>query len=121
MPVLDWTRTKLDLEMKDGSKALYCDWNDLAAFDFFVLKREGAEHDYPEAVKAEAKKRYETYSPQAIELLNSNVLMGIPGERSIELDELRESIREYAAIGFDGLRKNLIWLARKSTSLNSSH
>src|SRR5690606_29924588 len=61
------------------------------------------------AVKVEAKKRYETYSPQAIELLNSNVLMGIPGERSIELEELRESIREYAAIGFDGLRENLIW------------
>ncbi|MEC3878051.1 mannonate dehydratase [Parapedobacter sp. 10938] len=109
MPVLDWTRTQLDLEMKDGSKALYFDWNDLAVFDLFVLKREGADQDYPEAVKVEAKKRYETYTPEAIELLTTNVLMGIPGERSIELEELRESIREYTAIGFDGLRENLIW------------
>src|SRR5690606_32843745 len=100
---------QLDLEMKDGSKALYFDWNDLALFDLFVLKREGAEHDYPEEVKVEAAKRYKAYSPQAIDLLSRNVLMGIPGERSIELDELRESIREYAAIGFDGLRQNLIW------------
>ncbi|WP_257669441.1 mannonate dehydratase [Parapedobacter tibetensis] len=109
MPVLDWTRTQLDLEMKDGSKALYFDWNDLAIFDLFVLKREGAEQDYPEEIKVEAKKRYEAYTPQTMELLNTNVLMGIPGERSIELEELRESIREYAAIGFDGLRQNLIW------------
>ena len=109
MPVLDWTRTQLDLEMKDGSKALYFDWNDLAAFDLFVLERKGAEQDYPEEVKVEAKRRFEAYTPAAIELLNSNVLMGIPGERSIELEELRASIREYAAIGFDGLRENLIW------------
>jgi len=109
MPVLDWTRTQLDLEMKDGSKALYFDWNDLALFDLFVLKREGAGQDYPEEVKIEARRRFEAYTPETIALLNSNVLMGIPGERSIELEELRESIREYAAIGFDGLRENLIW------------
>ncbi|WP_262247755.1 mannonate dehydratase [Parapedobacter soli] len=109
MPVLDWTRTQLDLEMANGAKALYFDWNDLAVFDLFVLKREGAERDYPEEICAEAQKRFETYTPQAIERLKNNVLMGVPGERSIELDELRESIREYADIGFDGLRKNLIW------------
>lgn len=109
MPVLDWTRTQLDLEMRDGSKALYFDWNDLAAFDLFVLKREGAAADYPETIRTEARKRFDAYTPEQIDLLNTNVLMGIPGERSIELDELRESIREYAAIGFDGLRQNLIW------------
>ncbi|SEL44363.1 mannonate dehydratase [Parapedobacter koreensis] len=109
MPVLDWTRTQLDLEMRDGSKALYFNWNDLAAFDLFVLKREGAEQDYPEDIKDEAKRRFESYTPAQLDLLSTNVLMGIPGERSIELDELRASIREYAAIGFDGLRQNLIW------------
>lgn len=109
MPVLDWTRTQLDLTMSDGSKALYFNWNDLAAFDLFVLKREGAAADYPEDVQAEAHKRFENYTPEQIELLSNNVLMGIPGERSIELAELRESIREYSTIGSDGLRQNLIW------------
>ncbi|WP_353125744.1 mannonate dehydratase [Parapedobacter pyrenivorans] len=121
MPVLDWTRTQLDLEMKDGSKALYFNWNDLAAFDLFILKREGAEEDYPEEIKVEAKKRYQAYTPQAIELLNTNILMGIPGERSIELEELRESIREYAAIGFDGLRQNLIWFLSSIAEVCEEH
>jgi mannonate dehydratase len=109
MPVLDWTRTQLDLEMKDGSKALYFDWNDVAAFDLFILKRQGADRDYPEEVIIEAQRRYNAYSTEEISRLSANILMGIPGERSIELTELRESIAEYTDIGFDGLRQNLLW------------
>lgn len=109
MPVLDWTRTQLDLEMGDGSKALYFDWNDLAAFDLFILEREGAEGDYPQAIRATAKARYESYTPQQVDALCTNILMGIPGEGNIELEELRQSIHEYTAIGREGLRQNLIW------------
>src|SRR5690606_21026731 len=50
MPVLDWTRTQLDLLMTDGSKALYFDWIDLAVFDIFILKREGADREYSEDI-----------------------------------------------------------------------
>ncbi len=109
MPVLDWTRTQLYLEMEDGSKALYFNWNDLAAFDLFVLKRAGAVNDYPQDIQAEAKRRFDAYTPEQLDELKINVLMGIPGEKNIELDELQRSIDVYASIGFDGLRKNLIW------------
>ncbi len=109
MPVLDWTRTQLDLEMADGSKALYFDWNDLAAFDLFILEREGAGLDYPEGIRAEAKRRFDRYTPAQRDALVANILMGVPGERSAELDELRASIHTYAEIGFDGLRQNLRW------------
>jgi len=109
MPVLDWTRTRLDLEMTDGSKALYFNWIDLAVFDLYILEREGAKNDYPQSVLARAEAKLGTLDQQQLEDLRINVLMGIPNEKEIELETLRNSINEYAAIGFNGLRENLIY------------
>ncbi|MDQ8052291.1 MAG: mannonate dehydratase [Pedobacter sp.] len=109
MPVLDWTRTQLDLEMSDGSKALYFNWTDLAVFDLYILEREGASADYQPAILAKAKSRFESMDKDALDELRINVLMGIPNEKEIELEALRASINEYKAIGFDGLRDNLTW------------
>ena len=109
MPVLDWTRTQLDLTMADGSKALYFDWIDLALFDIFILKRVSAEKDYSEDIVRKATERFGTISEQQKENLTDVVLMGIPGEKSVELDALKASIDTYKHIGRDGLRRNLIY------------
>ncbi|AOM79777.1 mannonate dehydratase [Pedobacter steynii] len=109
MPVLDWTRTQLDLVMTDGSRALYFNWTDLAVFDLFILKREGAAADYKEEIRSKAEQRYAALSPSELDLLKTNVLMGIPNEKEIELEALRNSIDEYKAIGSAGLKENLTW------------
>lgn len=109
MPVLDWTRTQLDLVMTDGSRALYFNWTDLAVFDLFILNREGAAADYKEEIRSKAEQRYAALSPSELDLLKTNVLMGIPNEKEIELEALRNSIDEYKAIGSAGLKENLIW------------
>lgn len=109
MPVLDWTRTQLDLTMSDGSKALYFNWIDLAIFDLFVLKREGAESDYSESIRKRAEDRFATMSAEELSELRINVLMGIPNEKEIELEALRSSIDEYKNIGRDGLKRNLTY------------
>lgn len=109
MPVLDWTRTQLDLEMPNGAKALYFNWTDLAIFDIFILKRPNAEADYDANILAKAKAKFEAMSTEEIDLLHINVLMGIPNEKEIELETLRASIDEYQAIGHEGLRANLAW------------
>lgn len=108
MPVLDWTRTKLDLTMKDGSKALYFDWTDLAVFDLFILKREGAEADYPANIIEKAKERFDAAEKETLAELREVVLMGIPSEEPISLSELQQSIEIYKGIGIDGLRRNLL-------------
>lgn len=109
MPVLDWTRTQLDLTMTDGSKALYFNWTDLAVFDLYILNRPNATVDYPANILAKAKARFEAMSESELTELRINVLMGIPNEKEIELETLRASINEYQSIGREGLKANLAW------------
>ena len=109
MPVLDWTRTKLDLEMKDGSKALYFNWADLAYFDIYILKRAKAANDYPAEIITAAAGRNSTITAEEKALLTEVVLMGVPGEDSVTLESLQNSITTYQSIGFDGLRSNLLY------------
>lgn len=109
MPVLDWTRTQLDLEMPNGAKALYFNWTDLAIFDLHIFKRAGAEADYPSEIVAKAEAKLQKMSQEELDLLRTNVLMGIPNEKEIELETLRASIEEYKVIGHKGLQENLAW------------
>lgn len=108
MPVLDWTRTQLDLIMKDGSKALYFDWIDLAIFDIYILGRSDAPSDYSEEIRERAKLKYESMSDEEKTHLQFNILMGIPGEGDISLESLQNSINIYKEIGRAGLKQNLL-------------
>lgn len=107
MPVLDWTRTRLDFEVQDGSRALRFDWTELAAFDLFLLKRPGAEVDYDPATRKRAEERLKAMSATERDTLVENVLMGVPGEASVTMEGLAGSIRTYQEIGPAGLRENL--------------
>ena len=69
MPVLDWTRTSLDYEVADGSKALRFDVDALAAFELYLLRRPGAETTYTEAQKVAAKAYLDSLSDTAKEKL----------------------------------------------------
>ncbi|MGF1923262.1 MAG: mannonate dehydratase [Bacteroidia bacterium] len=109
MPVLDWTRTQLDLRMDDGSKALYFNWTDLAIFDLYIFKREGAAADYNANILEKAESKYTNMSVAEIDELRVNVLMGIPNEKEIEIEALRTAINEYTVIGREGLKANLAW------------
>lgn len=107
MPVLDWTRTQLDKEMPDGSKALYFDWTDLAIFDLYILKREGAEADYKPAILEQAKTKFDRLGEGELKNLSEVILMGIPDEGDISIEDLRKSIDNYKSIGRGGLKRNL--------------
>src|SRR5690606_21215997 len=107
MPVLDWTRTDLAYSLTNGAKALYFDWIDLAAFDKYVLQREGFADFYRPEVLAQVDERYRYMPPQRLAELTEIVLMGVPTEGSITLERLHQSIAIYKTIGKEGLLDNL--------------
>lgn len=107
MPVNDWTRTQLDYVMPDGSQALYFNWIDLAVFDIYILKRENAQKDYPEAIAAQAKQRFEKATAQDLKALSGVVMFGIPGEEKMTVKGMQAALKPYANINRDTLRGNL--------------
>jgi mannonate dehydratase len=107
MAVNDWTRTNLDWLMPDGSRALYFNWVDLAVFDIHILKRTGAERDYPGETVSEAAERYRVLSSKQLDDLADIVMFGIPGEKKQLLADMRKKIDWYRDIDKAALRDNL--------------
>lgn len=108
MPVLDWTRTDLGYVVDDGSKALRFDATAFTAFDLFILKRPGAEHEHPRKRIARAEEFMKKAPEAELEVLQKNVLAGLPGaEEGYTLEQFQKALDEYNAIDDQKLRKHL--------------
>lgn len=109
MPVVDWTRTNLTYDLPNRSQALRFEMTDFAAYDLFVLEREGARASYSEDIVDRATERFEAMPPEAREALEKNVIAGLPGgEGSYDRDGIRKAIGEFSRLGNDGYRANLV-------------
>jgi mannonate dehydratase len=108
MPVLDWTRTDLEYEVEDGSKALRFDAVQFAAFDVFILKRPDAAKDHPADRVQRASAFMKSASADALQKLQRNVLAGLPGaEEGYTLTEFQQALDEYKSIDDLRLRTHL--------------
>jgi mannonate dehydratase len=114
MPIIDWTRTDLQYEWGDGSRALKFDLDEFVAFELFLLKRPGATEQYSEALKARAAARFEQMSAEQRTALERTVIAGLPG-RMVEaytLPQFQETLDAYASIDARQLRDNLAYFLR---------
>ncbi|MGI9553170.1 MAG: mannonate dehydratase, partial [Aurantibacter sp.] len=116
MPVLDWTRTNLYLEMDDGSKALEFRFSALAAFDLYILKRPNGEKNYSPSEIEEARTTFENMSGTDKNELVKTIIAGLPGssegypvgEDGYDLSHFQEKLDNYRDVDEKDMRNHLV-------------
>jgi len=110
MPVLDWTRTDLDYRLLNGVSALRFYRPALAAFDLFILEREGAFKEYSEAEQQQAKHYLKQLSETEKQSLINTILAGLPGTDEVfTIAEFNEHLKTYDRIDAQQLKANLAY------------
>ncbi|QEI11717.1 mannonate dehydratase [Cellvibrio japonicus] len=114
MPVVDWTRTNLSYTLPNKSQALRFEMSDFAAYDAYILQRPGAEADYQPEVLAKAKARLDAMGDEEKQLLEKNIIAGLPGgEGSYNREGIRAAIDQFIRLGNEGMRANLFAFLRE--------
>ena len=114
MPVLDWTRTSLEYELQNGSKALRFDMTAFVAFEIYILQRHNAKTAYSEDQLKKAKDYYKTLSEEDIVKLTKTIIAGLPGaEEGYTLDQFRKTLHVYDEINAQELKENLVAFLRE--------
>lgn len=110
MPVIDWTRTDLRYQLPSGVFALRFDQDRFAAFDLFILERDGAHTDYSSEEIARAKSVYDSMDAQEQAKLTETIIAGLPGRMTdaYSLDDFRAALARYAHMDHGALRANLV-------------
>lgn len=108
MPILDWSRTKLKLDLPDGTYTSGFKLAIFAAFDLFILEREGANNDYPEEVIHQAQEYLFNLDAEKVQELKDTILYGLPGSmQTYSLEEFRNLLASYKGIDRKQLKSHL--------------
>ncbi len=108
MPVLDWTRSDLEFPLADGSSVLKYDSARVAAFDVYILGREGAAADYSPATLERAKALCDSLDEAGKKEISDAILLGLPGTvDDLTPEEFMTMLKRYEGIDDAQLRRNM--------------
>jgi mannonate dehydratase len=108
MPVLDWSRTDLNVLTKDGTITTKFEQKAFAAFDLYILERPNAENDYSPDIISEAGIYFKNLGNAEKERLIKTILFGLPGSLfALPLNDFKKAVIEYNSIGEEAVRDNL--------------
>lgn len=113
MPVLDWTRTDIDYRLPNGASALRFHASALAAFDLYILEREGAYRDFTPDQQQKAKAYLDSLTDEQKRQLIINIMAGLPGTKDVlSVDQFKGHLEKYKSIDADQLKQNLAWFLK---------
>lgn len=113
MPVLDWTRTNLDYRLPNKASALRYHAPAVAAFDLFILQREGAYADFNEQQQQKAKEYLDNINTTEKELLINTIMAGLPGTDEVfTIEEFKDHLKKYQDTDAKKLKEKLSYFLK---------
>ena len=121
MPVLDWARTDLENPNPDGTSSLYFNMAEMAYFDIYILKRDGARESWDASTLARVDELRKKMTPDDEKRLVENIIVktqGFVGGNISETDndpveKFRRLLDLYKGIDADRLRENMKYFLEK--------
>lgn len=121
MPVLDWARTDLYYQWKDGSSSLYFDKAKFAYFEIYILEREGAENDYSPEILEKARELDHSMTEEGKNDLVDSIIVKTQGFVNGNIKEgdqnpvaiFKNLLSLYDGIDKDQLRRNMKYFLEK--------
>jgi len=114
MAITDWTRTNVNWPLANGGTALRFDAVDYAAYDLFILERDGAEADHAPERIAIALERFRAMTPDAIAGLERTLIDWLPArDFAYDRQSFKRALALYRQVSVEDLRANLIAFARE--------
>src|SRR5476651_1253360 len=113
MPVLDWTRTNLDFRLPNNASALRYHAPAVAAFDLYILEREGAFREFTTEQQQAAKQYLDSLTAEEKTYIINTIMAGLPGTDEVfTVDEFREHLQKYADTDANALKQKLAYFLR---------
>jgi mannonate dehydratase len=110
MPVLDWTRTNLDFRLPNNASALRYHAPAVAAFDLYILEREGAYKEFTVEQQETAREYLDSLSADEKTYIINTIMAGLPGTDDVfTVEEFRDHLQKYAHTDADALKANLAY------------
>jgi mannonate dehydratase len=118
MAITDWTRTNVNWPLANGGTALRFDAVDCAAYDLFILERDGAEADYAPERIALALERFRAMTPDEIAGLERTLIDWLPArDFAYDRQSFKRALTLYKEKSVEDLRANLIAFTREITAV----
>ena len=114
MAITDWTRTELNWPLPGGGTALRFDAIQYAAYDLFILRRDGAEGDYAPAQIDAARARFEAMIPREMQDLERTLIDWLPArDFTYDRQSFKRALAAYNDVTVEDLRANLFAFVRE--------